>query len=204
MTPRMVDFIRTFAWYADIEGPVLEIGSYIEVNQDHLDLRRAFRAGTKYLGVDVLDGPGVDQRANLLDEAEMLCLVKETSPKVILCLYVIEHVWEIVKASQVLAALWKANQESWIFVATHQNQPFHGTDKYGDFWRLTASGLARLMDEVGVPGSKVFVLGDTSNPEDVVAIRQPFSMAWPGEAMTKTVQAVAKSDFQPTTWGQYR
>lgn len=204
MTPHMIDFVRNFVWYADIDGPVMEIGSYIEVNQDHLDLRKAFRAGTPYLGVDVLDGPGVDRKADLLDSEQMSALVREFSPRTVLCFYVIEHVWKIREATAALAAIWNMNPESWLWVATHQNQPYHGTEKYGDYWRLTASGLGRLMDESGVPDAKIFALGDTTNPGDIIAIRQPLSKAWPGEAMTKTVQAVAMSDHRPTHWEQYR
>lgn len=202
MTPHMLDFIRTFAWYADIRGPVLEIGSFIEAAQEHLDMRRAFPPG-KYLGVDVLPGPGVDRQVDLFNSKELEVAVEEVGPRVVLCLYVIEHVWEIQKAAAVLGDLWRKNPESWLFVATHQNQPFHGTDHYGDFWRITALGFQRLMIESGTPDIKVFVLGDTSNPGDVLAIRQPLSVPWPGEAMSKAVSAVSVSECAPTHWEQY-
>ena len=204
MTSHMIDFIRNFVWFANVKGPVLEIGSYIEINQGHLDLRRVFSADTKYLGIDVLEGPGVDRKVDMFDAEEMSKIMCELTPKTVMCLYVIEHVWKINEAAAILGNMWKKDPESWLFVATHQNQPYHGTDHYGDFWRLTAPGLGRLMDESGVPDAKVFVLNDTSNPCDVFAIRQPLSMSWPGEAMTKTVQAVAISNYHPMHWEQYR
>lgn len=179
------------------------MGSFIEAEQDHLDLRRAFRPGSPYVGVDLLDGRGVDRKADLLDQEAMAALVEELRPRVVLCLYVLEHVWEIGRAAAALGAMWKQNPESWIFVATHQNQPFHGTDHYGDFWRLTAPGLRRLMDESGIPDAKIFVLQNTSNPADIVAIRQPLSMSWAGEAMTKTVQRLEVASTSPTHWEQW-
>lgn len=183
MTPHMLEFVRDMHWYngAD-EGPVLEIGSYIEANQEHLDLRRAFRRGAPYLGIDVNEGPGVDRVASLLDAGQMSAVLDSFAPKVILCLYVIEHVWDVRAAAGALAAAWKRYPESWLWVATHQNQPFHGTEKYGDFWRLTAPGLCRLMEEAGVPDGRGFVLSDPStgrsNPSDVVVVRQPASLPW--------------------------
>ena len=204
MTPHMLDFVRSFSWHAEVEGPVLEIGSYIEADQEHLNLRTAFHPLTPYLGVDVIDGPGVDRKVDLFDEEAMMSILKDFQPKVVLCLYVVEHVWKIQEAVRILTNMWRANPESWLWIATHQNQPYHGTEKYGDYWRLTASGLGKLMDEMGITDAKVFVLGNTSNPGDIVAIRQPISMSWPGEAMTKTVRAVEKSVHTPTHWEQYR
>lgn len=197
MTPHMIEFIRTMAHHAGISGPVLEIGSYIEVNQDHLNFRTAFPEGTPYVGVDVLEGPGVDRQVDLLNEEAMSRLVDEVQPKVVLCLYVLEHVWDIVTAARILGNLWRRNPESWLWIATHQNQPYHGTAKYGDYWRLTASGLKRLMEESGVDEPKVFTLANTNNPEDILAVRQPRSQPWPGEAMTTTSRSVS------VRWDQY-
>ena len=194
----MLEFVRNVAWFVPISGSVLEIGSYIEVNQEHLDLRRAFPPGTPYLGVDVLEGSGVNRQMDLLDPVQVSAAVEASSPNIVLCLYVIEHVWDISGAARALGNIWRKNPESWLWVATHQNQPYHGTEKYPDYWRLTASGLRYLMREAGLDDPKVFVLGNTSNPEDIVAIQQPRSMSWPGEAFSKTVRAV-----EPTHWEQY-
>ena len=199
----MVDFVRNFAWFTEMRGPVLELGSYIESNQDHLDMRRAFPPG-KYVGADVLDGDGVDRKIDLLDINAVRALHAEVDPNVVLCLYVLEHVWDIRGATASLGALWKKKPESWMFVATHQNQPFHGTEKYGDYWRVTADGLHRLMEESGVPDCKIFVVDNVSNPPDVLAIRQPLSMAWPGEAMSKTVRAVSLTQYASTRWEQVK
>lgn len=195
----MIGFVRDFVWHGRIDGPVLEIGSYIEANQEHLDMRRAFGAGTKYVGVDVLDGPGVDRKASVLDAGAMAAICDEVAPRVILCLYVLEHVWEIVQAAKVVCDLWKRCPEAWLWVATHQNQPYHGTDKYGDYWRMTASGLGRLMDECGIPDPKIFVLADTSNPSDVLAVRQPLALPWPDDVVGQVLTATS-----PPHWEKYR
>src|SRR3990167_3326309 len=192
----MVDFVRNFVWFTEIRGPVLEFGAYIEANQDHLDMRRALPPG-EYVGADILDGDGVDRKVDLLDAAAVRKLCDEVRPNVVVCLYVLEHVWDIRGAAASIGALWKRNPETWLFVATHQNQPFHGTEKYGDFWRVTADGLHRLMAESGAPDCKIFVVDNVSNPQDILAIRQPLSLAWHGEAMSKTVRAVSLSQHAP-------
>ena len=189
MTPHMLDFVRTVAWYNNMQGPILEVGSYIEANQEHLDLRRAFPRGTPYLGTDVLTGPGVDRTMDLLDLGQVSAVVSEFKPKVILCLYVLEHVWEIQKAANSLASIWQRDPESWLFVSTHQNQPYHATGQYHDFWRITASGMKRLFDEAGLYGASVFVHPDSSNPSDVMVIRQPASMPWPTKEFEKSMFA---------------
>lgn len=190
MTPRMIDFVRAIAWSQDVRGSVLEIGSYIEANQEHLNLRQAFPRGTSYLGVDLLEGPGVDRRVDLLNRDQMGELLAGFTPSIVLCLYVVEHMWDIRGAFEALGALWRRCPESWLFVATHQNQPFHGTDKYPDYWRLTAPGMLRAMEEAGLSGTRIFVHPDRSNPEDVVAVRQPASIGWAEEALGLAVQSM--------------
>lgn len=201
MTPHLRDFVRTMNWYTETSGPVLEIGSYIEANQEYLDMRLAFPPGPRYVGVDLIEGSGVDQVADLLDQDRMLALVDDIQPRAVLCLYVLEHLWNIREAAKVLGSMWQRNPESWLWISTHQNQPYHGTGKYPDYWRITAEGMKRLMEESGVDDPKVFVLESTTNPEDVVAVRQPKSMAWPGEAMTKTVNHLIRES--KVKWEQY-
>lgn len=202
MTSHMIDLVRNVVWYADIKGPILEIGSYIEDNQEHLDLRKAFPRGTPYTGVDVNEGPGVDRKVDLLNPEQMHAILYEVAPKAVFCLYVIEHVWDIKAAANALATLWLRNQESWLWIATHQSQPFHGTSNYGDFWRLTLPGLARLMDEAGVPGSQILALDNSSNPSDVLMVRQPASMPWPDEAFDLSARSTMAS--QPSSWCRHR
>lgn len=171
MTPHALDLIRNAVWNFDMRGPVLEIGSYIEANQEHLDMRRAFPRGTPYVGTDVIEGPGVDRIANLLDGG-VVGIAAELQPRSILCLYVLEHVWEIQAAAHKLAETWRGNPPAWLWASTHQMQPYHGTDKYPDYWRITASGMKRLFNEAGL-NVVVLVHADTSNPPDVVAVRPP-------------------------------
>lgn len=199
MTSHMIELVQFAAWCARMDGPVLEIGSYMEQNQEHLDMRKAFPQGTPYLGIDVLSGPGVDQQVDMLNPDQMTTLLSEYHPKVTLCLYVVEHVWDIKGAARVLANIWKQHPESWLWVGTHQNQPFHGTANYPDYWRITASGMKHLMEEAGANGVHVLVEPDTSNPGDVLAIRQPAAMVWPEEAfqmVLKMTALVGKSHWE--------
>ncbi len=180
MTPRMLDMIRCVGWHVAMQGPVLEVGSYIEESQGHLNLRQAFPRGTPYVGTDVLSGPGVDRIVSVLDAEQMNAVADSIQPKTILCLYVVEHIWDLDTAFRVLGGLWQKHPESWLWVSTHQNQPFHGTSRYGDYWRVTTTTMHRLLEEVGgIQGAHVLVHADTSNPEDVVGVRQPTSLAFP-------------------------
>lgn len=199
MTSYMLEFIRNFVWSKGAVGPVLEIGSFVETHQEHLNLRRAFPPGTPYLGVDLLDGPGVDRKANLLDEGQMKTLLDSYAPKTTLCLYVLEHAWEIHKAAKALANIWLRNPESWLLVSTHQSQPYHGTGEYGDYWRITATGMRQLMEEAGAT-SAVFVYPDSSSPSDVLAIRQPASMPWPADAFAAVLRNTETFGFH---WEHY-
>lgn len=188
MTPHMLDFVRALAWHIPIQGPVLEVGSRIEGGQEHLDLRQAFPRGTKYVGSDIVGGPGVENVVDIFDGGNIGAMVENIQPALVLCLYTLEHVWEIQQIAGVLAKIWNSG-ERWLIVSTHQCEPYHGTPNYGDYWRITASGMKRLFDETATKGSSIFVHSDSSNPRDVVAIRQPKSMTWPGEAVAAALRA---------------
>ena len=168
----MLDFVRTLARCADLSGPVLDIGSYIEDGQASLDLRRAFPRGSRYVGVDVLEGPGVDHKCDFLDASQVDDLLVELQPKVIVCLYVLEHVWDIQLAARSLARIWRRSPGAWLIASTHQSQPYHGTANYPDYWRITYQGLTRLFTETGID-IRVLAFPGNSNPSDVVAIRPP-------------------------------
>lgn len=209
MTDHCFHFVRWVVYYASLRGPVLEVGSYIEAQQDHLNLRKTFPDGTAYVGVDVIPivkstvpspddptqqveienkPPGVDRYGDLMDESQLLSVADEVRPQIILCLYVLEHVWEIRKAAATLGALWRRHPESWIWVATHQSHPLHGTEKYPDYWRVTVPGMRRLMDEAGIPDTHIFSHEDVTNPEDIIAIRQPSSMEWSEDIFANAIR----------------
>ena len=180
MTQHMFNLVRSMARHC-MKGAVLEIGSYIERGQEHLNLREAFPTPTEYLGVDVNDGDGVDRQMDLLNPDQVADVARDFAPTIILCLYVLEHVWEIRRAAQTLGGIWKQHPNAWLLVATHQNQSYHGTEKYQDYWRITAEGLRRLMEEAGVDDSHILVEPDPTNPSDVLAVRQPAGMVWPAD-----------------------
>jgi hypothetical protein len=194
MTPHFINFLRSAVWQLSITGPVLEIGSYIEANQDHLNLRQAFLKETPYVGVDLLRGEGVDVIGDLTNWDQIDAIAHDVNPKVILCPYVLEHSWDIGLAAKNLGRLWN-KYDSWLWIVTHQSQPYHGTDKYGDFWRVTTQGLRRLMDVSNISGATIWTTGGP-NPEDVLAIRQPGGMVWPGEDF------IGISSRSQTTWEQ--
>lgn len=189
MTHHMLDFVRTVAWYGKWSGPVLEIGSYIESEQDHLDLRRAFPPGTAYCGIDRIPGKGVDEVVDMFNTDAMSATLDRVDPTVVICCYVLEHVWEINAAARALTNIQKRNPKAWLWASTHQNQPYHGTSDYDDYWRITASGMRNLFADDEIGGASIFVHADTSNPTDVVAIRHPVSIVWPTEVFTQAMRA---------------
>lgn len=169
----MVDLVTLLA-KDHLQGPVLEIGSFLEEDQHDLDLRVAF-PGQQFVGTDVSAGHGVDVVADLLDVERMTSVAEVIRPRTILCLYVLEHVWQIQQAAATLGILAQAHPEASIIVATHQNQPYHGHPPYEDYWRVTYAGMRRLMAVSGMHRGEVMVCSDTSNPEDVLYIQGPVS-----------------------------
>lgn len=163
-----------------------------------LNLRKAFSVGTSYLGIDRIAGPGVDEIVDLLDSAQVEVVRDHLKPSTIICLYVLEHVWDIQGAARALGALWSKCPNAWLLVSTHQNQPYHGhgpdrPDLYDDFWRLTPVGMRRLLAESGVPDVHLLLWPDALNPEDIVAIRQPLAIEWPSAAVARSLSLVGHS-----------
>lgn len=202
MTERMHALVRRVSQLAGATGPVIEIGSYREAQQEHLDMRLAFPPGTPFRGIDRVPGPGVDCVADVRYLGDVNAALRDfPTPNTILCLYVLEHEWNIRDAALKVGALWRQSPSAWLWIATHQNQPYHGTDNYPDYWRITASGLARLMDDVQIPDARIFVSPDSSNPEDVLAIRQPEGSAWPEHVFATALGELKSAGL---VWEQYR
>lgn len=192
MTSRFLNLLRSAVVHGCGEAPVLEIGSCTAPDQEHLDPRSAFPPRAAYVGLDSIPGPGVQRVCDVFDEGSMLRLADEVMPRMILCAYVLEHVWEIRRAASILSSIWNLHSDAWLWVVTHQNQPFHGTADYPDYWRLTVPGLRRLFEEAGVPGVRVVACAGTSNPEDVIAVR-PSRESWSEDALRR---AIAESGEQ--------
>src|SRR5215472_17239718 len=56
---------RAVAETFDLPGPILEVGSYQVPGQEEIANLRGLFPGKPYLGVDVRQGPGVDQVADV-------------------------------------------------------------------------------------------------------------------------------------------
>lgn len=144
---------------------VAEVGARA-VSANFVGMRRWFRDGAHYVGVDIHHGPNVDIAA---DAHALTSVFDAGSLGAVFSLSVMEH----------LAAPWmfafqvnRALQPGGItFHSTHQTWPMH--EEPNDFWRFSDAGLALLFGpDMGFEivlagmGSKVAVHRAFPRPED--------------------------------------
>ena len=144
---------------------ILEIGSRQAKNQRRMaDLRSLFPAA-KYLGTDMIDGPGVDQVA----DAEKLPFA-DGSFDLVLCLETFEHArkpWLV--AAEIERVV---SDKGIIIVSSQQNFPLHKHPS--DYFRYTPYGLASLFDHF--KSKLVFTISPPfedevkANPQHVVLV----------------------------------
>ena len=106
---------------------------------------REFFPSITYRTADIDPALNPDIVVNL-EETDMLplCLAFD----LVICSQTLEHVWDIKAAARSLYYLTEPG--GWCLVDTPFLAPVHyGGDKCGDWWRLTAPALARLMHEAG-------------------------------------------------------
>ena len=133
---------------------VLEIGSRQAKNQRRMaDLRSLFPAA-KYLGTDMIDGPGVDQVA----DAEKLPFA-DGSFDLVLCLETFEHA----KRPWLVAAEIErvVSDKGIIIVSSQQNFPLHKHP--ADYFRYTPYGLASFFE--GFKSKLIFTISPPFDDE---------------------------------------
>ena len=123
----------------DPSGPVLEIGSRQVQDRDSHDLRDLF-PGREYLGCDMEAGPGVDR----IERLERLSFPDGWAGTV-LCLNVLEHVWELGKGADEIRRVTAPGGLA--LAVTVFDFHIHGFPE--DYWRLTPRALERLFDGYG-------------------------------------------------------
>lgn len=121
-----------------LEAPeIIEIGSRADTGEKNAEFSRKFPNAARYVGVDYLDGPGVDVVA---DAHRLTQTFEPESFDGVVSLATFEHI-----AYPWLAALEMAKvakQGGFILVHTLQTFALHGAPY--DYWRFSAKGMRTL------------------------------------------------------------
>jgi len=116
---------------------VLEIGSLQEKNQRTIANLRSLFETSKYIGLDMRKGQGVD----IVADAEKIPF-RDNSFDLIICLETLEHIkrpWVVVKEIERVLT-----QDGTVITSSQQNYPIH-KHPY-DYYRYTPFGMASLFD----------------------------------------------------------
>jgi SAM-dependent methyltransferase len=138
-----IDFVRRHRDRFD--GPVLEIGSRDYGSTPNI---RPLFPDTDYVGIDMLDGPGVDLTLDLtLDFEEIDEALGRRRFGAIFCLSVLEHCQNPWAMCQNIARLLKPGGAMYLSVPWAWE--FHGYPS--DYWRFTPEGVRVLFPDLSFP-----------------------------------------------------
>ena len=174
-------FVEQYA--GRFEGPFLEAGSRDYGNTQDLRSLFAGEASAEYLGVDMVDGPGVDVAADLAQDFEKVDKILHGRRfGTIFCLSVLEHCQNPFAMAKNLQRLLRPGGTLCI------SAPFafrlHAYPD--DFWRFTPSGIRKLFDDIEFPEEDSFWMtgrsGEEFRPVDRNLGKIPFSLSahWRG------------------------
>ncbi len=158
-----LDFIRTFLAVEDVGGRrVLEVGSF-DVNGSPRPLVEAHKPAS-YLGIDIVDGPGVDK----VCPAERI--VEEFGPDsfdVIISTEMMEHVgdWRAV-----LSSMKRSLAPHGVLVVTTRSFGFPQHDYPADYWRYELSDMRILFGDLDIERLEA---DDPATPGVFIVARKP-------------------------------
>ena len=152
-------FVKVAAAAWQLAGPVYEFGAYRVAGQEQAaDLRGLF-AGGLYFGCDMRPGPGVDR----VEDLAKLSL-PDGCARTIICVDTLEHVFEARRAvDEMIRVLAPGGM---LLVAAPMDFRVH--DYPSDYWRLTPSCLARLLEPLD--GTVIGWQGVESHPHTVFGV----------------------------------
>jgi SAM-dependent methyltransferase len=155
-------FVELAAGILDIPEPIVEVGAYQVSGQEGFADLRAFFPGKRYLGCDLVSGPGVDQVEDLHDLSFADATIGTT-----IVMETLEHVADPYRA---VCELHRVLQPGGLAVVS---MPFNFPVHYmPDYTRFTPEGLARVLSIFA--SCAVFFQGDAQDPHTVygVALKQ--------------------------------
>lgn len=139
--PNQFAFISGLA--SELEGPILEVGSHDYGSTQNL--RPLLADKGEFLGVDLIDGPGVDLAMDLThDFGKIDESLGGKRFGTIICLSVLEHCAQPFLMAQNLTKLLKP--EGKICLSVPFAWKFHGYPS--DYWRFTHEGIKVLFPEI--------------------------------------------------------
>jgi SAM-dependent methyltransferase len=175
-------FVALAAGTLEIAEPIVEVGAYQVPGQERLaDLRAAF-AGKRYLGCDIVPGPGVD----CIEDIHQLSFA-DNSVGTVVAVETLEHVADPYRA---VAEIHRVLRPGGVLIVS---MPFNFPIHYmPDYLRLTPEGLARLLSAFSA--AAVFAAGDAQHPATV------YGLALKGGTDTDAVQFEAAVTRLQTAW----
>ncbi|MDX6423604.1 MAG: hypothetical protein QOI67_1075 [Gaiellaceae bacterium] len=158
-------FVQDCAALFDVAEPVVEIGSRPAQGQEKDAYLRDLFPGKHYIGCDIQEGPNVDQ----IEDIHQLSFEDESVGTVV-CVEVLEHVWDPLRAAQEIHRVLKPGGVA--ILTSVMFMPIHAHP--WDFWRFTPEGFAKLLDPFET--SLAFGYGFDLLPEGVqgIGVKGPF------------------------------
>jgi SAM-dependent methyltransferase len=159
------------------KGPMLEIGS--KDYGDTASLRSLFD-GEDFIGLDMLEGVGVDHVLDLtLPFEEVEQVLGNTRFETIFCLSVLEHCDNPFKMAENLTQLLAPGGT--LYVSVPMSWKFHGYPS--DYWRFTHKGIEKLFPGISFPEQTSKISSDMPGDfrdidEDLGKIRISASWQW--------------------------
>lgn len=128
---------------SQLEGPILEVGSRDYGSTQ--SLRPVFAGKGEYIGVDMVDGAGVDCVVDLTrDFRTVETALTQRRFRTIICLSVLEHCAQPFRMAENLTQLLEPGGA--IFVSAPFAWKFHSYPS--DYWRFTHEGIKLLFSEI--------------------------------------------------------
>jgi hypothetical protein len=156
------ELLRALTSLLPSNGRIVELGSLQHQPQRVADLRPLFLEARTYVGIDSVEGPGVD----VVDDIQELSSQKDASADVVLCVDTLEHVRHPHMAMEQLGRVLDAF--GWALVVTVFSWPVHGPAGQ-DLFRFTVDGLAAVLDHSGCQ-FQTFYSGEIDGPHTVLAL----------------------------------
>jgi SAM-dependent methyltransferase len=147
--------IETF----DLDGPVLEVGSYQVQGQESIINLRSLFPGKPYTGLDIRKGPGVDLVAGVEDLP-----LSDKSIGTALAFSAFEHVRYFWKGFAEIERVVRGDGAFLVSTPFH----FHIHNYPADYWRFTPAAFEVLLE--GFPSKIIGWHGARNRPQNVWAI----------------------------------
>lgn len=159
MHRRVKHFIQLFSKNGILDEPIYEFGSRKMIGQEESADISKFFPNLELIGVDYIDGIGVDQVLDIRDISK-----EDNSIGTLLCTEVLEHVDEPFKAISEIRRVLKPNGV--LLLTCPFKLPIHGSPY--DYWRFTPQGFEVLLKDF--KNIRVSYGGFIDNPDTVVAL----------------------------------